>query len=141
VAPTIKALKLLPESTGIVDTLLADTGYFSESNVRDYSEAEIEPLISTGRQHHNQPLRERFSQPEKLSEPAGLVDRMKYRLKTSAGRQLYAKRKSTIEPVFGIIKQVMGFRQFLLRGYKAVCGEWTLVSIARNLKRMFALNG
>jgi transposase len=141
VVPTIEALKSLSASTGTVDTLLADTGYFSESNVTDCSEAEIEPLIATGRQSHNQPLQERFSQPEELPEDAGLVDRMKHHLKTSAGRQLYAKRKSTVEPVFGIIKQVMGFRQFLLRGYEAVSGEWTLVSIAWNLKRMFALNG
>ncbi len=141
VAPTIEALKSLSASTGTVDTLLADTGYFSESNVRDCSEAEIEPLIAAGRQGHNQPLQERFSQPEELPEHAGLVDKMKHRLKTPAGRQLYAKRKSTVEPVFGIIKHVMGFRQFLLRGHEAVSGEWTLVSIAWNLKRMFALRG
>ncbi len=65
---------------------------------------------------------------------------MKHRLKTDSGRKLYAKRKSTVEPVFGIIKQVMGFRQFLLRGFEAVSGEWLLVSMAWNLKRMFALN-
>jgi hypothetical protein len=141
ITPTIEALKALPASTGNVDTLLADTGYFSESNVKDCSAAEIEPLIATGRQSHNQPLQGRFSQPEELPENAGLVDKMKHRLKTQAGRQLYAKRKSTVEPVFGIIKHVMGFRQFLLRGHEAVSGEWTLVSIAWNLKRMFALNG
>jgi hypothetical protein len=65
---------------------------------------------------------------------------MKHKLKTADGRVLYAKRKCTIEPLFGIIKHVMGFRQFLLRGFKAVTGEWTLVSIAWNIKRMFALN-
>ncbi|MBU4262186.1 MAG: transposase [Proteobacteria bacterium] len=67
---------------------------------------------------------------------------MKHKLKTADGRALYAKRKCTIEPlfVFGIIKHVMGFRQFLLRGFKAVTGEWTRVSIAWNIKRMFALN-
>ncbi len=52
----------------------------------------------------------------------------------------YAQRKSTIEPVFGIIKRVLGFRQFFLRGLEAVSGEWTLMSIAWNIKRMFALN-
>lgn len=65
---------------------------------------------------------------------------MKHKLKTDNGRELYAKRKSTVEPVFGIIKHVMGFRQFLLRGFETVTGEWTLVSIAWNIKRMFALN-
>ncbi|MDH4318869.1 MAG: transposase, partial [Desulfobulbaceae bacterium] len=65
----------------------------------------------------------------------------KHRLKTKEGRELYAKRKCTVEPVFGIIKQVMGFRQFLLRGLEAVAGEWNIVSIAWNLKRLFAIKG
>jgi len=141
VVPTLEALDELPKHLGKIDTLLADTGYFSESNVDDCIEAEVAPLISTGRQKHNQPLQERFTQPESLPDNADSVEAMKYRLKTPDGRQLYAKRKSTVEPVFGIIKHVMGFRQFLLRGYEAVSGEWTLVSIAWNLKRMFALNG
>jgi hypothetical protein len=64
---------------------------------------------------------------------------MKHRLKTKSGKAVYAKRKSTIEPVFGIIKSAMGFRQFLLRGLTAVKGEWDLVCIAFNLKRLFAL--
>ena len=141
IAPTLQALEELPEELGSVDTLLADTGYFSQSNVNDCVEAKITPLISTGRQKHNQPLEERFSLPEPLLDHADPVEEMKHYLKTSQGRQLYGKRKSTVEPVFGIIKHVMGFRQFLLRGYEAVSGEWTLVSIAWNLKRMFALNG
>ena len=141
VDPTLEALDELPKQLGKVDTLLADTGYFSESNVKKCIEAEVAPLISTGRQKHNQPLQERFSQPESLPDNADPVEKMKHRLKTPEGRQLYGKRKSTVEPVFGIIKQVMGFRQFLLRGCEAVSGEWTLVSIAWNLKRMFALNG
>jgi hypothetical protein len=64
---------------------------------------------------------------------------MIHRLKTEAGQQFYAKRKSTVEPVFGIIKEVMGFRRFLLRGIEAVTGEWTLVCIAFNLKRLCRL--
>jgi len=141
VVPTLEALNELPEPLGKVDTLLADTGYFSESNVKKCIEAEVTPLISTGRQKHNQPLQERFTQPESLPDNADPVEEMKHHLKTPDGRQLYAKRKSTVEPVFGIIKHVMGFRQFFLRGYEAVSGEWTLVSIAWNLKRMFVLNG
>jgi transposase len=141
VVPTLEALDELPEQLGKVDTLLADTGYFSGSNVKECIAAEVTPLISTGRQKHNQPLQERFSQPESLPDNADPVEEMKHRLKTPDGKQLYAKRKSTVEPVFGIIKHVMGFRQFFLRGYEAVSGEWTLVSIAWNLKRMFVLNG
>ena len=68
-------------------------------------------------------------------------DSIKHRLKTSAGRKLYALRKQTPEPVFGIIKSVLGFRQFLLRGLDRVRGEWALVTMAYNLKRMFALAG
>jgi hypothetical protein len=64
---------------------------------------------------------------------------MAHRLKTREGRDLYALRKQTPEPVFGIIKSVMGFRQFLLRGIDKVRGEWSLVTMARNMKRLFVL--
>jgi hypothetical protein len=64
---------------------------------------------------------------------------MKYRLKTTEGKAFYAKRKTTVEPVFGIINEVMGFRRFLLRGLEAVKGEWRLVCLAFNLKRLCAL--
>jgi len=141
IVPTIQALEELPEELGQVDTLLADTGYFSEANVNKCVDAKLTPLIPGKRQTHNQPLADRFSAPEALADDAGSVEKMNYELKTKEGRQLYGKRKSTVEPVFGIIKHVMGFRQFLLRGYESVTGEWTLVSIAWNLKRMFALNG
>ena len=100
----------------------------------------MEPLIAVGREKHNQVLTERFSQPDPLVSDADPVSKMRYRLKTKEGRQIYAKRKCTVEPVFGIIKQVMRFRQFLLRGIESVQGEWNLVAIAWNLKRMFALS-
>ncbi len=64
---------------------------------------------------------------------------MKHTLKTKAGRALYALHKQTVEPVFGIIKLIMGFRQFLMRGLKNVQTEWTLVCLAWNLKRMAVL--
>jgi deoxyribodipyrimidine photolyase-like uncharacterized protein len=66
---------------------------------------------------------------------------MAYRLKTRQGKAVYAQRKSTVETVFGIIKQVQGFRQFLMRGLYAVTGEWSLVCIGWNLKRLHALKG
>ena len=66
---------------------------------------------------------------------------MAHRLQTREGKQLYALRKHTPEPVFGIIKSVLGFRQFLLRGLDKVRGEWNLVTMAYNLKRLFALAG
>jgi hypothetical protein len=64
---------------------------------------------------------------------------MTYQLKTQSGRELYGRRKCTVEPVFGIIKQVLGFRQFLMRGIQAVAGEWKLVAMAYNFKRMHAM--
>jgi hypothetical protein len=66
---------------------------------------------------------------------------MQHRLKTPQGKKLYALRKQMPEPVFGIIKSVLGFRQFLLRGLDNVRGEWTLVTMAWNMKRMFVLAG
>ena len=69
------------------------------------------------------------------------MQKMRHRLKTPAGRKLYALRKQTPEPVFGIIKSVMGFRQFKLRGLENARGEWSLVTMSWNLKRMFALQG
>jgi hypothetical protein len=82
---------------------------------------------------------ERFNEPPSIPDDADSVTRMKHRLKTRTGKAIYATRKSTVEPVFGIIKAVMGFRQFLLRGYEAVQGEWNLVCIAWNLKRLHVL--
>jgi hypothetical protein len=118
---------------------LADAGYFSDDNVSACEKAKVEPFIPPGREKHNKPLSERFAKPEPLAESADSISKMKHKLKTDRGRELYAKRKSTVEPVFGIIKHVLGFRQFLLRGLEAVTGEWTLVSMAWNIKRMFAL--
>jgi hypothetical protein len=76
-----------------------------------------------------------------LPDNVDAVTEMKHRLKTKDGRAIYAKRKCTVEPVFGIIKAIMGFRQFLLRGVESVCGEWNLVCMAWNLKRMHVLAG
>ena len=72
-------------------------------------------------------------------EDADEVTKMKHRLKTKDGRTLYAKRKCTVEPVFGIIKAVMGFRQFRLRGQELDSEEWDLVCMAWNLKRLHKL--
>jgi len=86
-------------------------------------------------------LAKRFGEPPPLAVPADALERMRHRLKTRAGRALYGKRKQTVEPVFGIIKAVMRFRQFLLRGLEAVRGEWSLVTMAWNIRRMAVLVG
>ena len=139
ITPTLASLNRLPEQLGKVNTILADAGYFSENNLASCEESGIEPYIPPNRDKHNQPLIERFVDPVPLAENAAPIDKMRNKLKTVNGRKVYAQRKSTIEPVFGIVKHVLGFRQFFLRGLEAVSGEWTLVSLAWNIKRMFAL--
>jgi transposase len=136
VEPMLEALAELPEALGCVKRLLADNGYFSAANVERCVEAKIEPLLAAGRDGHHPHWEDRFTEPPPLVEPASAVERMKHRLKTRKGRARYALRKQTIEPVFGIIKSVMRFRQFLLRGLEAVRGEWSLVTMAWNIKRM-----
>lgn len=137
--PALAFLNELPENFGKVDTMLADAGYYSDGNVASCEKFGIEPYIPPNREKHNQPLVSRFVNPTLLTEDAEPVDKMRNKLKTVEGRKVYAQRKSTVEPVFGIIKHVLGFRQFFLRGLEAVSGEWTLVSIAWNIKRMFAM--
>jgi transposase/IS5 family transposase len=139
VAPMVEKLQALPEGVNLPEVFLADTGYFSEKNVETCNAAGIAPLIAVGRDEHHPHWRERFEEPGPLSEPASRVEQMKHRLKTQAGRAAYGLRKQTVEPVFGIIKSVMGFRQFLLRGLGNVGNEWTLACLAWNLKRMAVL--
>ena len=100
---------------------------------------DVVPYIAVKREKHHPSLEERFHEPGPLAEDANPVESMKHRLSTQSGKAVYATRKSTVEPVFGIIKSVMGFRQFLLRGLDAVEGEWNLVCIGFNLKRLYAL--
>lgn len=139
IEPALEALGNLPEELGQVNELLADTGYYSQANVEACEAAGINPLIAVSREAHNQNLADRFSEPEPVSETADSVTKMRYRLKSKEGKALYAKRKCTVEPVFGIIKSALGYRQFLRRGLENVNAEWTLVSMAWNLKRMHVL--
>ena len=139
IAPILDSIAALPEDLGRPETLLADNGYFSEANVPLCAAANIEPLIAPGRQSHHPSLRERLAAAPPAPDNPTLVEAMAYRLRTPQGKALYALRKQTPEPVFGIIKSVMGFRQFLLRGLDQVRGEWSLVTMAYNIKRMFAL--
>ena len=136
---TLEGIAALPAGLGPVTDVVADSGYFSQANVEACEPHEISPLIAATRDTHNRPLAERFAEPPALVEGADAVARMRHRLQTRAGQALYAKRKSTIEPRFGIIKAAMGFRRFLLRGLRAVAGEWDLVCIACNLRRLHVL--
>jgi transposase len=139
IEPMLERIDTLPEELGKPETLLADTGYFSEANVALCAAAQIDPMIAQGRQSHYPPLSERFVKALPVPENPTPLEAMSHRLQTPAGQKLYALRKQIPEPVFGIIKSVMGFRQFLLRGLDNVQGEWSLVTMAWNMKRMYAL--
>jgi transposase len=141
IEPMLRKIAELPAELGEAETLLADSGYFSAANVTACHAAEIDPLIAMGRQPHHPSLRERFAGAPPAPENPTRVEAMAHRLQTPAGKKLYAQRKQIPEPVFGIIKSVMGFRQFLLRGLDGVRGEWSLVTMAWNMKRMFVLRG
>jgi len=140
IEPMLDELKGLPDEIGTPDTLLADNGYFSDANVVACEAAGIEPMIATGRERHHSSLGERFAATPPAPNDPTPVEAMVHRLATPEGKKLYGLRKQTPEPVFGIIKSVIGFRQFLLRGLDNVQGEWRLVTMAWNMKRMFALS-
>jgi transposase len=139
IAPTLAALAALPEALGTPEALLADNGYFSTANVTACAEAGIAPLIALGRERHHLSWQHRFAEAPPAPDNPTPLEAMAHRLASPEGRQLYALRKQTPEPVFGIIKSVIGFRQFSLRGLEKVKGEWNLVTMAWNVKRMFAL--
>jgi len=141
IEPAIEAIKALPKDLGEVDTLVADTGYFSEKNVKHCHEQEIVPLIASKRESHHPSLLERFMDNRDMPQPDpdDVVACMRYNLQGKDGKEIYARRKCTVEPVFGIIKNVLGFRQFSMRGLKKAQGEWQLVCMAWNIKRMFSL--
>ena len=137
--PTLARLAALPGRLGEPGTLLADSGYYSEANVKACARVKIAPLIAPGRERHHRSWKDRFAEaPPEPVKPTAL-QAMLHRLATPEGRKAYALRKQTPEPVFGIIKSVMGFRQFSLRGLEKVKGEWNLVTMAWNIKRMFVL--
>ena len=115
--------------------MLADTGYFSEENVNDLEAEGFDPYVATGRQKHNQPLPK--ADDMRSSEPPPPKERMARKLGTPSGRERYAKRKHIVEPVFGQMKQVRGFRQFLLRGLNNVKAEWSLLSLTHNLLKIW----
>ena len=138
--PALLELESLPEELGKVEKVLADAGYYSEKNLKAVEEAGMEPYIPADREKHNEELKTRIEgagpEPE---EGAGVKERTAYKMKTEAGRKEYGKRKGASEPVFGIIKAIMGYRSFLTRGIENVQKEWKQICIGYNLKRLFKL--
>ena len=130
--------KLSTLCVGKPEAILADAGYFSELNVELCVERGITPYIVPKRARHHWGLR-RLRGAIDPGPRAAAVTKMLYRLRTEEGRAIYARRKCTVEPVFGILKHVMGFRQFLLRGYEKTRGEYLLGCTAWNIKRLHTL--
>jgi transposase len=136
--PTLDALA--PE-VGQVDAAALDNGYFSAANIAACVERGIEPYLATGRDTHHRSWQTFFAEmaappPDDASPKVNLA----YQLQTAIGQAIYRLRKCTVEPVIGIIQEVLGFRQFSLRGLDAVRGEWGLVCLAFDLKRWHSLS-
>ncbi len=128
---------------GRVSEVLADSGYYSEKAVTTVEEGENGPMVYTAMKRHGHGRS--IEQLEKREDPAApplgapVPEVMAHRLETKEGKDLYAKRKETVEPVFGIIKGALGFHRFQLRGLEKVNLEWTLMTTSYNLKRLFNL--
>jgi transposase len=135
--PTLKAM---PAEIGRPAAVAMDNGYFSEANIQDCEQLGVEPYIATGREPHHLDWHTFFQQePEPPADEASPIVKMAYKLHTEIGKAIYRLRKCTVEPIIGIIKEILGFRQFSLRGLGAAAGEWCLVCLAFNLKRMHSL--
>ena len=137
--PTLEAI---PSSAiGTPQAAALDAGYFGPATSTACTKRGIDPYIATGRDPHHPSWLQRFAElPEPPSEGASTKVKMAYKLKTALGKAIYGARKCTVEPVIGIIKEILGFRQFSLRGEPAVAGEWGLVCLAFNLKRFHTLS-
>ncbi len=137
--PTLDAIA---PTVGTPEAAALDAGYFSATNIAEMEQRGIEPYIATGRDAHYKSWRTRFAElPDPPPEEATPMVKMAYKLKTKIGQAIYKLRKATVEPVIGIIKEIIGFRQFSLRGLAAAAGEWCLVCLAFNLKRLYVLLG
>ena len=144
-APTVAVIS--PVVLEAVQAVLVDSGFYSEAAVQaveqkpDGAGTGVTVYAAVEKHSHHQTVADLLPQPEPAAPgpAASAKEVMAHRLKTAVGRALYKLRKQTVEPVFGIIKEVMGFRRFGLRGREKVSLEWTLVCVSYNLKRMFAL--
>lgn len=137
--PTLDAIPVL---LGQPEAAALDAGFFSAKNIAALEGRGVRAYIATGRDTHYRSWQERFAEAAVLSEPPAEASpkvKMAFHLRTAAGKVIYGLRKSTVEPVLGIIKEVLGFRQFSLRGEAAARGEWGLVCLAYNLKRLHVL--
>jgi hypothetical protein len=151
-APTDKqqllpSFKAVAPQAGPVSEVLIDSGFFSEPAIRQIEQgAQAQPsgitvLTALHREGHGRSVAqlEKKEDPPPPAADASFVEQMAHRVATRSGRARYKLRQQTVEPVFGIIKQALGFRSFSLRGQAKASLEWTLVSLAYNFKRLFIL--
>lgn len=144
--PTMVAIS--PVVANEVSAVLVDSGFYSEAAVQaieqnpDGTPTGKTVYAAVGKSSHHKTVADLLPQPEPPAPgpTATAKEKMAHRLKTKTGQQLYKLRKQTVEPVFGIIKEVCGFRRFSLRGHAKVSLEWILVCVSYNLKRLFTLN-
>jgi hypothetical protein len=139
-------LESISKEIGTPTTVLVDTGYASEEPVKKVQGKQIAVLVpvtregsQSPRRHDFRPQREKEPEPKEKPYQKEWIRRMAARMREEDAKRLYRKRKQTVEPVFGIVKHAMGFRQFLLRGIEKVELEWQLVLCAYNLKRLAVL--
>lgn len=136
--PTLAAI---PPEIGTPEAAAPDAGDFGPATLAACAKRGIEPSIATGRDPHHPSWRQRFAPlPDPPPQDASVQVKMAYKLKTALGKAIYGVRKCTVEPVIGVIKEVLGFRQFSLRGIVAVASEWCLICLAFNLKRFHTLS-
>jgi transposase len=143
----VPTMASIPTQAGTVGAALADSGFFSEEAVKQVEQKAngeptgtivYSPLDKTSH-HRTVADLEKKTDPEPPPAGASVSEVMRQRLKTESGKALYKLRQQTVEPVFGIIKSAMGFRQFLLRGLTKVSLEWELVCLAYNFRRLHTL--
>jgi len=138
----VPTVRTVDPSVREVSHVLTDSGFYSEEAVTEVEKDEGPTVYAAmERQSHHRTVEDLEKKPEPVAPPANapVDEKMRYRLRTKTGRALYALRKQTVEPVFGIIKEVMGFRRFMLRGKAKVSLEWTLVTLAYNFRRLYRL--
>lgn len=139
----IPVLGSISSAAGKIGTTLVDSGYYSAAAVVQVETGDgPQVLAATGRKKHGRTIAELEVQADPPAPPAGaeIAEVMAWRTNTSAGKKLYGLRKETVEPVFGIIKETLGFRRFHLRGLVKVDLEWTLVRLAYNIKRLYHIS-
>ncbi len=140
----VPTLAAIPAEAGTIAAALVDSGFFSEAAVQQVEQGDAGPTVYSAMEktgHHRSVADlEKRADPEPPAAEASVKEVMRQRLRTSAGKALYKLRQQTVEPVFGILKSVLGFRQFHLRGKAKVSLEWTLVCLAYNLKRLHRLS-